>query len=313
MSDASFQTGSNDIPGSAGGPFSVLVLDDGARKLIAETKATCPFVGSAVAQGALAVRHNLARPLARIEEVRGLGNSGGGDLGDFLVLFASGNHAFMPDAADQLRDAVPLGLFSLDFPGSQGSHPGHSGILQGDPARRDSARLSQPELERLTRRAVDGWIKRSDTGIFIAENLLKDPHAKVFGVKVAALLATDLGEFVRTIGPAWMNRLFASDADAATAHRDLEEKLTRLMGEDNLVGSAGEFGLLFAFLSNKPGARTVDGDVAIAVHDVESMFLNKRFPDGWKNWKKTRLDWVKHTTALLISAARHYHTHRRER
>ena len=33
----------------------------------------------------------------------------------------------------------------------------------------------------------------------------------------------------------------------ADSHRDLEEKLTKLGGEDNLVGSSGEFGLLFAF------------------------------------------------------------------
>ena len=33
---------------------------------------------------------------------------------------------------------VPQGTFSLDFPGSQGSHPGHSGILQGNPHAIDS-------------------------------------------------------------------------------------------------------------------------------------------------------------------------------
>ena len=310
MSNASFQSNSETTPGS---PDAVLVLDDQVRQNLIETKATCPFIGSAIAQGTLAVRNSTTRPLAGIEDVRSLGNTGGGDLGDLLVFFASGNHAFMPDHSGQLTDAVPAGLFSLDFPGSQGSHPGHSGTLQGDPERTDSGQLSRPDLERLTRHATDGWIKRSDVGHFIAENLLRDPNAKVFGMKVAALLAADLGAFVETIGPAWMKKLFASGAEATTAHRNLEEKLAQLLGEDNLVGSAGEFGLLFAFLAQRPGARNVENEAAISVQDVEAMFAEKRLPEGWERWRKLRIDWVRHTTALLISAGRSYHASQRAR
>ena len=64
--------------------------------------------------------------------------------------------------------------------------------------------------------------------------------------------------------PAWMRRLFGSDEEAKTAHRDLEEKLTKLVVEDNLLGSAGEFGLLFALLTNKPVAKEIDGEPAVA-------------------------------------------------
>jgi hypothetical protein len=39
----------------------------------------------------------------------------------------------MRGPSDGLTEAVPNGLFSLELPGSQGSHRGHSGILQGDP------------------------------------------------------------------------------------------------------------------------------------------------------------------------------------
>jgi hypothetical protein len=85
---------------------------------------------------------------------------------------------------------------SLEFPGSQGSHPGHSGILQGDPEIPRSGRLSQAEFARLASRAKDGLIKRSDVGSFIAENLLKDPKSKVFGIHTTALLANDLLAFV---------------------------------------------------------------------------------------------------------------------
>jgi hypothetical protein len=284
----------------------VVELSGSEKEVLVEKKATCPFIGSAVAQGKLAVRNSVENPLASVEDVRRLGNSGGGDLGDLLVIFASGNHAFMQGDSGKLDKKVPSGLFSLEFPGSQGSHPGHSGILQGDPAIPGSGRLSRADLARLAGRAKDGLIKRSEVGRFIAENLLKDPTCKVFGKKVATLLASDLLAFVETTGPALMSRLFGSNEDATTTHRDLEEKLTKLLGEDNLIGSAGEFGLLFALLANKPGARELDGEPAVAVQDLEAMFLNKRLPEGWETWKKSRIDWVTNTTGLLISAGKEY-------
>ena len=289
--------------------FNKLVeLSGDEKSLLVERKATCPFIGSAVAQGKLAVRNNAKDPLASVEDVRRLGNTGGGDLGDLLVVFAAGNHAFMQGDSGKLDKRVPSGLFSLEFPGSQGSHPGHSGILQGDPQIPGSGRLSDPDFARLTSRAKDGWIKRSDVGRFIAENLLKDPKSKVYGKNTAALLASDLVEFVETTGSVLMSKLFGSDEDANTTHRDIEEKLTKLLGEDNLVGSAGEFGLLFAFLANKPGAKEVGGEPAVAVQDLKSMFVDKHLPDGWKTWKKSRIDWVRNTTGLLISAGKEYRT-----
>jgi len=292
-------------------PNKVVELSGDEKSLLVERKATCPFIGSAVAQGKLAVRNDAKDPLASIEDVRRLGNTGGGDLGDLLAVFASGNHAFMQGDSGKLDKRAPSGLFSLEFPGSQGSHPGHSGILQGDPQIPGSGRLSDPDFARLTSRAKDGWIKRSDVGRFIAENLLKDARSKVFGKNTSALLASDLVRFVETIGPALMSKLFKSDEDASTAHRDLEEKLTRLLGEDNLVGSGGGFGLLFALLANKPGTKEIDGEPAVAVQDLKAMFVDKRLPDGWESWKKTRVDWVKNTTGLLISAAKEYRTLRR--
>ena len=75
------------------------------------------------------------------------------DLGDLLVAFASGNHAFMRGSSAKLDKDAPGGLFSLEFPGSQGSHAGHSGILQGDPEIPGSGRLSQAEFAQLASRA----------------------------------------------------------------------------------------------------------------------------------------------------------------
>jgi len=292
---------------------TVIELSDRQRDGIVQAKATCPFIGGAVAIGRLPVRNDAGNPLADVEDVRKLGNSGGGDLGDLLVIFAKGNHAFMRGASGKLDQPAPEGLFSLEFPGSQGSHPGHSGVLQGDPHVLGSGRFSQAHFERLTKRAQNGFIKRSDVGDFIAENLLNDSESKVFGSGVAELLAQDLGSFVTTVGPALMKRLAGSHAEAAVAHRVLEEKLTKLLGEDNLVGSAGEFGLLFAFLAHKPDAEAIDGEPAISVSDVRLMFVDKRFPEGWENWKKMRADWVTNTTSLLISAGKRYLALKKER
>lgn len=288
-------------------------LSDDQIASLVEAKATCPFIAGAIVQGSLDVLNDADDPLASIEKVRRMGNSGGGDLGDLLVLFASGNHAFMRGDSGKLDRPVPDGLFSLEFPGSQGSHPGHSGILQGDPESPGSGRLSVVDLARLTRRARDGWIRRSDVARFIAENLLADPRSKVFGKKTVALLAGDVVDLVETGGSALMTRIFGSGDDAGTHHRDVEGKLTRLLGEDNLVGAAGEFGLLFAFLANKPGAREIDGEPAVAAADVRAMFMDKRLPAGWEGWKKTRLDWARNTTALLVAATREYRSRRRHR
>src|SRR5215469_16262921 len=124
-------------------PSKPVELSGDEKASLVEKKATCPFIGSAIAQGKLPVRNDAKDPLASIEDVRRLGNTGGGDLGGLLVLFASGNHALMRGESGKLDKPVPSGLFSLEFPGSQGSHPGHSGILQEDPEIPGSGRLSE--------------------------------------------------------------------------------------------------------------------------------------------------------------------------
>ena len=282
-------------------------LGDDERALVVERKATCPFIGSAVAEGQLHVRNNADDPLASIEEVRMLGNTGGGNLGEVLVLFARGNHAFRRGDSGTLDEELPGDLFSLDFPGSQGSHPGHSGILQGDPKVLGSGRLSEADFVRLTSRAQDGWIKRSEVGRFIAENLLRDPNSKVSDRKTFELLADDLEELAKSVVSALLSKLRGSDKKADAAHRAFQERFTKLTGEDNLVGSAGEFGLLFAFLAHRPDAREVEDEPAVSVKDLTDMFVDKHLPDGWETWKKTRHDWVVNTTQLLISAAKEYH------
>ena len=294
----------------ADNPNQVVPLNNDERASLVAKKATCPFLGSAIAQSDLTVRNEPNNPLASIEDVRILGNSGGGDLGDLLVVFAAGNHALMRGSPGKLDAPAPSNLFSLELPGSQGSHPGHSGILQGDPQALDSGRFSQSDFDRLMTHAKDRVLKRSDVGRFIAENLIRDPKSKVADLNTAELLAGDLANLLETgaraAGSA-LAKLFGSDKGGGSTHRDVEEKLTKLTGENNLVGSAGEFGLLFAFLANKPGAMKVQGEPALDVEDLRLMFVEKRLPNGWETWKKSRVDWVTNTTGLLISAAREYH------
>jgi hypothetical protein len=178
--------------------------------------------------------------------------------------------------------------------------------LQGDPGMPGSGRFSSTDFQRLLSRAEGGFITRTSVASFIAENLVRDPGSKVFGRNVIGLLARDLLDFVSTVGPAFLRRLRGTPEQSAAAHRELLEKFTKVLGEDNLVGSAGEWGLLFAFLVNKPGAPHIDDEPAIAVADLHSMFVEMKFPDGWETWKKSRLDWVTNTTALTVSAGREY-------
>ncbi len=289
-------------------PDSASTLNPQVRDLMVEKKVTCPFLGSLVHQELLGVNGAPDNPLADIEEVRRLGNQGGGDLGDLLAFFAAGNHALMRNSSGSALDTpVPAGLFSLELPGSQGSHPGHSGILQADPTILGSGRLSEEDFDRLTKFAIDNSLKRSDVGKFIAQNLKRDPNSKVASINVAELMARDLAGVVGAISTALTSRLFGSSSGAHDNHGLLEQKLTKLMGENNLVGSAGEFGLLFAFLTHDPDTREIAGEPALSLDHVQGMFMQKRLPEGWQAWKKSRLDWVVHTTALLLAAGKEYH------
>lgn len=279
----------------------ILELSQDEKDLVVEKKVTCPFVGPAVAQNELAVRHDKTNPLAAIEEIRSLGNTGGGRLGEVLVLFATANHARMRNGSGGLTALVPDSLFSLEFPGSQGSHPGHSGILQEDPKVLDSGRLNEENFARLISRAKNGFISRSDVGRFIAENILRDPESTVLMEDTDGVFERNFFELMTTIGMQALG-IFNGEAN----HREIREKFVKLMTADNLAGSAGEFGLLFAFFANKPVAEEVADEPVLAVDDLKLMFVEKRLPAGWKTWKKTRIDWVKNTVALVQSAREEY-------
>jgi hypothetical protein len=296
----------------------VVDLSDAERSSIVQKKATCPFVGTVVAMKKLLVLGSAVNPLALVTgtgSVADLGDTGGGNLGSaVLTIFARGNHHFMRGSSGKLDQTVPENTFSLDFPGSQGSHPGHSGILQGAPTRLDSGAFSAQNFKRLADPKRDNddqclptghaetapngslVVRRSEIGKFIAENLRADENSKVAGLSVFVKLGMD----VHNLGGSIARLVTDQDTDKVFI------ALTKLTGEDNLVGSSGEFGLLMAFLENSPKTVEIDGEPAVSVDDLSLMFGAKgerRLPDGWETWKKTRHSWVLNTLSLTNSAA----------
>ena len=269
-------------------------LSEERRREIAHKMATCPLVGTAVATGRLPVLESADRPLAGIADVAALGDSGGGDLGTHVLsLFARGNHSRRLGGEGK-GGLVPEGTFSLQFGGSQGAHPGHSGILLGDPGEVGQGRFDEAQFRRLAAHADErGRLSIDAVGDFIAENLARDGEARVLPIaELVRDAARALGRFKDVV-------LGGDDREKTEA----VEALTRLLGEDHLMGSAGEWGLLFAFLRRSPNSD--DGDIALA--DVRKMFADKEFPDGWETWEKSTLDWIKATLRLTKDAALAYH------
>jgi hypothetical protein len=66
------------------------------------------------------VFNSAERPMASIQNVVGLGDTGGGDLGSrVLKIFATGNHRRVPDPSGKFDEATPPDMMSFNFPGSQ--------------------------------------------------------------------------------------------------------------------------------------------------------------------------------------------------
>ena len=277
-------------------------LSNEERFEIAERMATCPFVGAAVATGELEVLNTAGNPLARIEDIVRLGDMGGGDLGTHVLkLFARGNHSRLVASKGNTDALVPTSTFSLRFGGSQGAHPGHSGILLGNPDEVAKGQFDPEAFGRLSELGdKNGRLSIDAIGDFIANNLKR---------------GRDLGHDVRVL-PAWklvkdaarlLNELKNVVLGGVDSERtEVFQALTKLLGEDNLVGSAGEWGLLFAFLKNSPNSD--DGDISLL--DVKPMFVDKQLPSGWETWEKSTGSWIKATLRLIKDASFAYHIER---
>ena len=146
-------------------------------------------------------------------------------------------------------------------------------------------------------------------GKFIAENLIKDPASKVLDHRTTRLLLGDGASIAKSTGPALVEKLkhHLHGTPEGDQERKLVEMLTKNLGEDNLVGSAGEFGLLLAFLQHSPRSKVVKGELYVSAEDVRVMFADHQFPEGWETWKKTAGDWIGSTTGLTVAAAAEFH------
>jgi hypothetical protein len=197
----SYASGGATLDAQTGVP--VVTLSAAEAEDMAARKAACPFIGSLVSSQTLRVYQSAASPLASIGDVKAAGNTGpGSTLGLVLELFAIGNHARQAGALPARLDApVPGGMFALDFPGSQGAHWGHSGILVGNPTVVGSGRWSAADFDRLMAKADSkGLLSTGAVGQFIAQNIRRDLNSKVLETGVIGLLVTDSAKLLRGLG-----------------------------------------------------------------------------------------------------------------
>jgi hypothetical protein len=303
-----------------------LELTDDQRREIVSKKATCPFVGTALALKKIFVFGSVKDPVAKIADgpgnIRAVGNLGGGDLGEGFRIVARANHHMSPSGEES-----PNGMFSLAFPASTGAHAAHSFILMGDPKSPTSGRLNAANLGRLINLKSAGGhaelapngslvVRRSELGRFVARNVACDPNAVTASSRpfaLSTLLGSDIIDFNR--------RAFAVIAlklerrDSSTEVTKLLEDMVQIAVGNNLVGGVGELGLLMTFLGPSGESVTMrDGEPALAVSDIEGIFagvkkdgkydpLTRHFPTNSDTTAKTIPDFLKHTIHILKSAS----------
>jgi len=243
-----------------------LQLTPEQRLAIATTKATCPFVGCAIVGGLLPVRNAVEAPLASIADLTKLGNVANGDLGIVFTMFAQGNHTAL---------------------------------------RTPPFRFHPENFDRLTRRAIDQRLTRPMIGDFIAENAQRDGKTVTLGHNHAIRAAEDLFGVLEALVPAGVSAVASAKAEVDKAHRQATQRLTKLLGEDHLVASAGEFGLLFALIGRPANAGEDDGPV-LNVAEVRAMFEDKQLPADWDRTPKSTRQWAGHTFAIAFHAYKHF-------
>jgi hypothetical protein len=208
-------------------------------------------------------------------------------------------------------------MFSLDFPNSVGAHAAHSFVLMGNPRVRDSGRLNEKNLARLLDEKAKGGhaelvagklvVRRSELGQFVARNVACDPNAvsisrTPFGF--ASLLGGDIVEFTRSAASLTLTKLSGSASEGEKTQ--LLESMLKIAVRNNLVGSAGEFGLLMTALEGSPNAVTLpSGEKALAASDIEALYAGKKVDGNYdpltrslpSNWDST----PKNLTRFLVN------------
>lgn len=326
VSGCSADAGSDEVADDVVGGKPVVQLTDDQRREVISKKATCPFVGTSIALKKIFVYGSVANPFAIIADKPGaivaVGNRGGGDLGEGFRIVARANHHKSP-----AQEEAPSGMFSLDFPASIGAHAAHSFVLMGDPRKRDSGRLNAQNLGRLINTKAAGGhaelapngrlvVRRSELGKFIARNVACDPEAVTASRRpftLLGLLGSDIADFSAHAFEVVARKLAGNSTSAETTK--LLEDMVQIAVANNLVGSAGEFGLLTTFLENSSESVTMpDGELALSTRDIEGMFagdlkdgkydpLTRHFPANWETKPKTIVGLLRNAVFILKNAA----------
>ena len=163
-----------------------------------------------------------------------------------------------------------------------------------------------------TTRIELGELRGDELGQFVARNVACDPNAvsisrTPFGL--VSLLGGDIAEFTRSAGRLAIAKLAGSPSEAEKTK--LLEDMLQIAVRNNLVGAAGELGLLMTALEGSPNAVTLpDGERALAASDIEAMFAGKKvdgkydpltrtLPPGWDTTPRTLTQFLLNTLEIL--------------
>jgi hypothetical protein len=152
------------------------------------------------------------------------------------------------------------------------------------------------DFERLRALADDaGMLSIAAVGAFIADNAHRDERTRSDRSNALPMLGRILGNVAEPLLERFRGRAFAHQD-----HVRFLQDFTSAISGDDVVRSAGEFGLLFALLAKAPDA--VHGKIKMS--DVEAMMVRSELPAGWRDWPKSLGDWVESTGEIAFAAWR---------
>jgi hypothetical protein len=287
--------------GKGDGVFRELALGQADRDRIMVKGTTCPFTRAALKAKKFLVGGTVAQPLGRQSDIVALGDLGdGSDLGSVvLATFMSINHNALVGPGGATLKEVPAGTFSIWYPGSSGAHPGHSGILMGDPSNVASGGYNEAKLNDL----VDNYseliggkrvISMASIGRYIAKNVVNDPNSRFAAAFLSPNVVLDV---IRQVGTLFLRRTYVwLRSDTSTAVKTyVQDVLHLVITLDDIGNSAGEYSLLFTRFGDGEDA---DGYPTVSTDAVVKLFRDGDFPDGWEKRKATAKDWAINTAVI---------------